>query len=162
MWILQSDYKNADTFYPVLKKELNSLIEGESNLIANLANISSWIYHSFPELNWCGFYLWEDGAQELVLGPFQGMPACLRIKPERGVCGAAYTQQKTMNISDVHAFPGHITCDANSRSELVIPLIVNSKVLGVLDLDSPKTDRFSERDEKELTLIMSELTAKIF
>lgn len=162
MWILQSDYKNVDTFYPVLKKELNSLIEGEPNLIANLANISSWIYHSMPELNWCGFYLWDNQANELVLGPFQGMPACLRIRPERGVCGASYTQQKTLNIADVHAFPGHIACDANSRSELVIPLIVKGKVLGVLDLDSPKINRFSDRDEKELTLIINELAQKIF
>lgn len=128
MWILQSDYSNIETFYPTLKNELFSLVEGEKNLIANLANISSWIHHSMPDLNWSGFYLWSDEDKELVLGPFQGKPACIRIKPERGVCGASYR---------------------------------NNKVIGVLDLDSPKVARFSARDEKELSEIINQLAQKI-
>lgn len=161
MWILQSDYSNLETFYPTLKNELFSLVEGEKNLIANLANISSWLYHSMPELNWCGFYLWNEEDKELVLGPFQGRPACIRIKPERGVCGASYKENKVMNVKDVHDFPGHIACDSASRSELVIPIVKNNKVIGVLDIDSPKPERFSAIDEKELTMIMKLLSDKI-
>lgn len=161
MWILQSDYSNIETFYPTLKNELFSLVEGEKNLIANLANISSWIHHSMPDLNWSGFYLWSDEDKELVLGPFQGKPACIRIKPERGVCGASYRDNKVMRVDDVHAFAGHIACDSASRSELVIPLVKNNKVIGVLDLDSPKVARFSARDEKELSEIINQLTQKI-
>ena len=161
MWIIQSKYGTPD-FYPTLEKELNSLIEGEKNLIANLANISSWIYHTFPDLNWSGFYLWNEGDKELVLGPFQGKPACIRIRPERGVCGASYTQAKTVRVEDVHAFAGHIACDSASRSELVIPMIKNGIVAAVLDLDSPSVGRFSEQDERELTRIMNLISSKIF
>lgn len=161
MWIIQSNYNNIETFYPTLKNELLALVEGENNLIANLANISSWIYHSMPNLNWCGFYLWSQSDQELILGPFQGKPACLRIKPERGVCGASYTQQKVMNVPDVHAFAGHIACDSASRSELVIPLMKNNKVIGVLDLDSPQVARFSKIDEDELSAIIKLIAEKI-
>lgn len=161
MWIIQSNYNNIETFYPTLKNELLALVEGENNLIANLANISSWIYHSMPNLNWCGFYLWSQSDQELILGPFQGKPACLRIKPERGVCGASYSQQKVMNVPDVHAFAGHIACDSASRSELVIPLMKNNKVIGVLDLDSPQVARFSKIDEDELSAIIKLIAEKI-
>lgn len=160
MWIINSKYSDPE-FYTSLEKELLSLIEGEQNLIANLANIASWIHHSIPDLNWSGFYLWDEGAQELVLGPFQGMPACLRIKPARGVCGAAYTKKETMRIDDVHTFPGHIACDSASRSELVIPLLKNQKVIGVLDLDSPKIGRFTTRDAMELTRIIQNLSLKL-
>jgi len=161
MWIIHSKYGDKD-FYPSLEKELLSLIEGEKNLIANLANISSWIFHSFPDLNWSGFYLWNEEDKELVLGPFQGKPACIRIKPERGVCGAAYSKARTVRVDDVHAFPGHIACDSASLSELVVPLIKDGKVMGVLDLDSPKTNRFTEEDEKEFTRIMNKISAKIY
>lgn len=161
MWIIQSKYGTPD-FYQTLEKELNSLIDGEKNLIANLSNISSWLYHTLPDLNWSGFYLWSEEDKELVLGPFQGMPACIRIKPQRGVCGAAYTQAKTQRIDDVEAFPGHIACDSASKSELVVPLIKNGKVLGVLDLDSPKHSRFNEQDAVELDRIMQLITNKIF
>lgn len=161
MWIIQSKYGEKD-FFQSLEKELGSLIEGEKNLIANLANISSWIYHTMPELNWSGFYLWNEEDKELVLGPFQGKPACIRIKPERGVCGAAYTLGKTQKVDDVHAFPGHIACDSASLSELVIPIMKDGKILGVLDLDSPKTNRFSEEDAAELTRIMNSISQKIF
>lgn len=160
MWIINSKYGEPD-FYRSLEKELHSLIEGEKNLIANLANISSWLYHTLPDLNWAGFYLWNEEDKELVLGPFQGKPACLRIKPERGVCGAAYTKGETMRVDDVHAFPGHIACDSASRSELVVPLIASNRVYGVLDLDSPEINRFSEQDSKELTQIMSVLSVKL-
>lgn len=161
MWNIHSKYGDKD-FYQSLEKELNSLIDGEKNLIANLANISSWIYHAFPDLNWSGFYLWNEEDKELVLGPFQGKPACIRIKPERGVCGAAYTKAQTVRVDDVHAFPGHIACDSASLSELVVPLIKNGKVMGVLDLDSPKTFRFTEEDEREFTRIMNLISSKIY
>lgn len=161
MWIIQSKYGEKD-FYPSLEKELFSLVDGEKNLIANLANISSWLYHTMPDLNWSGFYLWNEKDQELVLGPFQGKPACIRIRPDRGVCGAAYSQGKTLRIEDVHSFPGHIACDSASLSELVVPLKKNGKILGVLDLDSPKTNRFSELDATEITRIMDMISGKIF
>ncbi len=145
-----------------LEKELLTLIDGEKNLIANLANLSAWLYHALPDLNWCGFYCWNEEDQELVLGPFQGLPACIRIKPERGVCGASYTQARTLRVDDVEAFPGHIACDSASKSELVIPLIKNNKVLALLDLDSPQLSRFTLEDEKELTKIMCKISEKIF
>lgn len=161
MWIIQSKY-GTPGFYASLEKELFSLIDGEKNLVANLANISSWIYHTFPELNWSGFYLWNEEDQELVLGPFQGKPACIRIKPQRGVCGAAYTEARTVRVNNVHDFPGHIACDSASLSELVIPLIKDGKVLGVLDLDSPHEGRFGREDETELTRIMNALSKQLF
>lgn len=161
MWIIQSKYGEKN-FYEQLEKELQALIQGESNLIANLANISSWIYHAIPGLNWSGFYLWSDKDQELILGPFQGMPACIRIKAERGVCGQAYRERKTLNVVDVHEFPGHIACDSASRSELVIPLIKNQLCIGVLDLDAPSLARFSQQDAEELTRIMSDLSSRMF
>jgi len=152
MWHINSDYHSPD-FYQKLEKELCSLIHGEKNLIANLANISSWLYHTIPDLNWCGFYLWSEEDRELVLGPFQGKPACIRIKPDRGVCGKAYSSGQTVRVDDVHSFPGHIACDSASLSELVVPF-----KFGVLDLDSPKLNRFSEKDENELTRIMQLLS----
>lgn len=161
MWIVKAEYGSGE-FYKSLEKELFSLIEGEKNLIANLANISSWINQAFPELNWCGFYLWNEEDKELVLGPFQGKPACIRIKPERGVCGAAYTKKETVRVDDIHNFPGHIACDSASLSELVVPMIKNGKVMAVLDLDSPKTYRFSEQDQQEFTRIMSLISDKIY
>lgn len=160
MWIIHSKYGSED-FYPTLERELNSLVEGEKNLIANLANISSWLYHAIPDLNWSGFYLWSDTDNELVLGPFQGMPACIRIQPQRGVCGKAYTTAETLKIDDVESFPGHIACDSASKSELVIPLLKNGKVFGLLDLDSPKSARFSDEDANELTKIMKKISEKI-
>lgn len=161
MWIIHSKYGSSD-FYQSLEKELHSLIEGEKNLTANLANISSWLYHALPDLNWCGFYLWNDEDQELVLGPFQGMPACIRIKANRGVCGSAYSSNATLKVDDVEAFPGHIACDSASKSELVVPFSKNNKVMGVLDLDSPKHARFSYQDKEELTKIMHKISEKIF
>jgi L-methionine (R)-S-oxide reductase len=161
MYEIEARYE-SETFYKDLESELLSMISGEKNLIANLANISSWIYHAIPDLNWCGFYLWQNDDGELVLGPFQGRPACIRIRPERGVCGAAYTTGQTIRVEDVHDFPGHIACDAASISELVIPLNKNGIIYGVLDLDSPSKSRFKERDEKELTRIMGIISNHIF
>lgn len=161
MWIIQSKYGSPD-FFITLEKELFSLIEGEKNLIANLANISSWLYHTIPGLNWTGFYMWNDEDKELVLGPFQGKPACIRIRPERGVCGAAYSNAETVRVEDVHSFPGHIACDSASRSELVIPLLFEKRVMGVLDLDSPDKGRFTEEDARELTRIMNLLSRQLF
>jgi L-methionine (R)-S-oxide reductase len=161
MWIIQAKYDSPD-FYSSLENELSSLVAGEKNLYANLANISSWIYHSIPDLNWAGFYLWSNLDNELILGPFQGKPACIRIKPERGVCGAAYSQKRTIRIDDVHSFPDHITCDSASQSELVIPLEIDDQVKALLDLDSPTKRRFSELDEKELTRIFKNISKQLF
>jgi L-methionine (R)-S-oxide reductase len=161
MWMIQSQYGKSD-FYSTLERELLSLIEGEKNKVANLANISSWIFHAVPDLNWCGFYLWNEEEGELVLGPFQGKPACLRIKPERGVCGASFREKKTLRVGDVHEFPGHIACDSASRSELVIPLKKREKIFGVLDLDSPEPHRFSIEDEEGLTRIVNILAERMF
>lgn len=161
MWVIQSNYSSKD-FYPKLEKELFSLIDGEKNLVANLANIASWIYHSIPELNWCGFYLWNKEDQELILGPFQGKPACMRIKLGKGVCGTSFDKNIGIKVDDVHEFPGHIACDSASLSELVIPLRKNGEVFGVLDLDSPVKNRFSEFDLIELERIMNSIAPKIF
>lgn len=161
MWIIQSKYGTPD-FFQSLEKELFSLVDGENNLVANLSNISSWIYHAMPDLNWCGFYLWNETDKELVLGPFQGMPACIRIKPERGVCGKAYTTGATTKVDDVEAFPGHIACDSASKSELVVPLKKYGRVMAILDLDSPKLARFNDQDAVELGKIMQKLADKIY
>ncbi len=161
MWIIQSQYRTPG-FFTTLEGELLALIEGEKNLTANLANISSWIYHAVPNLNWCGFYLWSKEDKELILGPFQGKPACLRIRPERGVCGASFREKRTIRVADVNTFDDHIACDSASRSELVIPLINGDHIFGVLDLDSPFYDRFSIDDEEGLLKIMNVISKKIF
>lgn len=145
-----------------LRRSALGLIEGEKNLIANLANLAAVLYHSLPDLNWAGFYLWDQAHQELVLGPFQGKPACLRIKSGRGVCGTAYAQRKTQRVDDVHAFPGHIACDSASRSELVIPLVWDGQCIGVLDLDSPKLARFTKEEAQTLETLMRECMQKIW
>lgn len=130
--------------YEELARQLDGLLHGESDAIANLANASALIFQSLPDLNWAGFYLMKDGG--LVLGPFQGRTACVRIAVGQGVCGAAVAEGVTQLVPDVHAFPGHIACDAASRSELVVPLIVGGEVRGVLDLDSPTPARFDMTD----------------
>ena len=130
--------------YQELARQLAALIEGESDLVANSANMAALIYHGLPELNWAGFYFARQG--ELVLGPFQGKPACVRIPWGEGVCGTAAARSAAIVVPDVHEFPGHIACDPQSRSELVVPLIANNRVLGVLDIDSPVPGRFDEED----------------
>src|SRR5213079_1539365 len=141
--------------YDQLASQLSSLLAGERNLIANAANFSALIFHSLPDLNWAGFYFAKDG--ELVLGPFQGQPACVRIKIGQGVCGAGAAKCETVIVPNVHEFPGHIACDSNSNSEIVVPLMKDSQLVGVLDLDSPSFARFDEEDASGL-----ERLAKIF
>jgi GAF domain-containing protein len=131
--------------YRELADQLAALIEGEPDLIANAGNMAALIYHGLPQLNWAGFYFAKE-TRELVLGPFQGKPACVRIPWGQGVCGTAAARRETLVVPDVHDFPGHIACDPNSRSELVVPLITAGEVLGVLDLDSPVRDRFEDDD----------------
>lgn len=143
--------------YRQLVEELRSLLAGENDWIANLANSAALIYHSLPELNWAGFYLFKEG--ELVVGPFQGKPACVRIALGKGVCGTAAVQRKTQVVRDVHEFPGHIACDSASRSEIVVPMIRNGALLGVLDLDSPKLARFDEQDREGLEQLVTALLA---
>jgi len=137
--------------YAQLLEQARALVHGESDRIANAANLSALIYHAVPQLNWAGFYLF-DGT-ELVVGPFQGLPACVRIPLHKGVCGAAATQRVTQRIDDVDAFPGHIACDSASRSELVVPLVKGDTLIGVLDLDSPEPARFDADDQAGLEAI---------
>ncbi|WAA11698.1 GAF domain-containing protein [Fervidibacillus halotolerans] len=134
--------------YSLIIKQLKSLVEGEPNKIANLSNASALLNQFLDRINWVGFYLLED--QQLVLGPFQGLPACVRIPIGKGVCGTAAKRKEPIIVPDVHDFPGHIACDANSRSEIVIPMIKNGELIGVLDIDSPKKNRFDEEDQKYL------------
>ena len=133
----------ADT-YGDLERELQALLIGEPDAVANAANAAAAIYHALPELNWAGFYFLRD--EELVLGPFQGRPACVRIGLGKGVCGTAAIEHRSVLVPDVHAFPGHIACDSASNSELVVPLMRGGQLLGVLDLDSPRRARFDEAD----------------
>jgi len=136
---------DTTTLYRDLAAALEALIGDETDAVANMANAASLIWESLPDINWVGFYRNVEG--ELVLGPFQGRPACIRIPFGTGVCGAAAETRQVQRIEDVHAFPGHIACDAASNSEIVVPLISNGELLGVLDIDSPKTGRFTEEDE---------------
>lgn len=145
--------------YEMLHKQLKALLEDEPNRIANLSNASALLNQFLNETNWVGFYLMED--VELVLGPFQGLPACVRIPLGKGVCGTAAGENKTMRVEDVHAFPGHIACDAASQSEIVIPLVKDGVVIGVLDIDSPVKSRFDEEDQKGLETFAEVLTKYI-
>jgi L-methionine (R)-S-oxide reductase len=129
---------------PDLLSALDALLDGERDWLANLANVAAVLPAHLPDINWAGFYLWRQG--ELVLGPFQGRPACVRIAEGRGVCGQAATRRTTLIVKDVHDFPGHIACDPRSRSELVVPLLNASTLLGVLDIDSPRLARFDDTD----------------
>ena len=131
--------------YTLLQAQLESLLADERDFIANAAQFSAFLYHQLDDLNWGGFYLNRN--EELVLGPFQGQIACVRIPFGRGVCGAAAASRQTQRVEDVHAFAGHIACDSASNSELVVPLIKDGRLIGVLDLDSPSIGRFSEQDQ---------------
>jgi GAF domain-containing protein len=141
--------------YAELASSLRALIAGERDWIANLANASALLYQSLPDLNWAGFYLMKDG--ELVVGPFQGLPACVRIPLGKGVCGTAAAQRQTIVVPNVHAFPGHIACDSASNSEIVVPMIRDGEVIGVLDLDSPKLERFDAQDREGLERFVAAL-----
>lgn len=139
-------------FYDELAQQARALLAGETNRVANAANLAALLYHSLPDLNWTGFYFLTDG--ELVVGPFQGKPACVRIAIGRGVCGRAAETRQTQVVPDVHAFPDHIACDAASRSEIVIPLVsAAGELIGVLDLDSPTLARFDDEDRKGLEAV---------
>lgn len=134
------------TLYANLAEQAGHLLAGESDRIANAANFSALLYHTLPEVNWVGFYFFDG--KELVVGPFQGKPACVRIALSRGVCGAAATTRTTQRVADVHDFPGHIACDSASRSEIVVPLVLaDGSLLGVLDIDSPLPGRFDAVDQ---------------
>jgi len=134
---------NAE-FYAEIASQLRGLLAGEPDFIANAANFAALLFHALPDLNWAGFYLYKDG--ELVLGPFQGQPACVRIALGKGVCGTAAERRETVLVENVHEFPGHIACDSASNSELVVPLLKDDQLLGVLDLDSPRIARFDATD----------------
>lgn len=133
------------TMYRDLASALGGLLAGETDAVANMANACGLIFETLPDVNWVGFYRNVGG--ELVLGPFQGRPACIRIKFGEGVCGAAAATKQVQRVEDVHAFPGHIACDSASNSELVVPILRDGELIAVLDLDSPKTARFTEQDE---------------
>lgn len=133
----------------IVLAQLEGLIKDEPNWIANLSNASALLNETFDEINWVGFYLWEESSKQLVLGPFQGKVACIRIDSGKGVCGTAFEKEETIIVPDVNEFPGHIVCDAASQSEIVVPLIKDGKTIGVLDVDAPVKDRFGI-EEKEL------------
>ncbi|MGE7946954.1 GAF domain-containing protein [Lysinibacillus sp. NPDC093688] len=145
--------------YNTLAKQLDALLTGESDRIANLSNASALLNQFLPNINWVGFYVLQG--EELVLGPFQGLPACVRIPIGRGVCGTAVSKEETMVVKDVHDFPGHIACDAASQSEIVIPLKKEGEVIGVLDIDSPIVNRFSKEDQEGLELFVKTLLSHL-
>ncbi|MCX6139323.1 MAG: GAF domain-containing protein [Candidatus Kapabacteria bacterium] len=145
--------------YDKIVLSVEQITEGESNLVPNLANTASILYHSLPNVNWAGFYLYDN--TELVLGPFHGSPACIRIALGRGVCGTAAQKRTTIVVEDVHEFPGHIACDANSRSEVVVPLIHAGKLVGVLDVDSPLLGRFTQEDAEGLERVAALLMSRM-
>jgi len=151
------DHANKAEFYRELAQQLEALLTGESDMIANAANTSALMFQMMPDLNWAGFYRF-DGT-ELVLGPFQGKVACVRIPFGRGVCGTTAVKRETVVVADVHAFPGHIACDAASNSEIVLPVIQNGELIGVFDIDSPETNRFSDADRIGLEKLVARFAA---
>jgi GAF domain-containing protein len=157
----RSDMKSMDksAFYRDLARQLEALLGAETNRIANAANAAALIYHALPDLNWAGFYFRHG--DELVLGPFQGKPACVRIPIGKGVCGASAARGEAVLVPDVHAFPGHIACDPDSRSELVLPLVENGSVSGVLDLDSPLPSRFDDTDRRGCERLVALFLARL-
>ncbi|ANK37028.1 MULTISPECIES: GAF domain-containing protein [Staphylococcus] len=148
-----------ETNYDLLQKQVASLIEDESNLIAILSNVSALLNDSLDQINWVGFYLIENN--ELILGPFQGHPACVHIAIGKGVCGTAVETNESQLVEDVNAFPGHIACDANSKSEIVVPIHKDNQIIGVLDIDAPITNRFSNTDKIALEEIVKILEQQI-
>lgn len=154
-----ADDHTDDERYRELAASARSLLAGEHDRIANAANLSALVYHGLPGLNWVGFYSYDG--RELVVGPFQGRPACVRIGLDRGVCGAAARTRRTQRVADVHAVPDHIACDPLSRSELVVPLVSEGALLGVFDLDSPELDRFGPVDQRGLEEIAAIYLASV-
>ena len=145
--------------YAELTDAARALIDGESDRVANAANLSALVYQALPQVNWVGFYFFDG--RELVVGPFQGKPACVRIPLDRGVCGAAARTRTTKRVADVHAVPDHIACDADSRSEIVVPLVHHGELIGVFDLDSPVPDRFGADDQAGLEAIAEAFIATL-
>ena len=143
---------NYSTNYQLLTQELTALVDGVPYLIANLSNASALLWQHLPDINWAGFYVMEEGA--LVLGPFQGKPACIRIPVGRGVCGTAVAEDAVQLVPDVHLFPGHIACDGASNSEIVLPIHKDGQVWGVLDIDSPNLARFTAEDQTGLEAVV--------
>jgi len=155
--VARSHHGSAEEVHRDLLEQARALLHGERDFTANAANLAALIFHTLPDLNWAGFY-WMKGG-ELVLGPFQGKPACVRIAIGKGVCGTAARDRKSIVVPDVEAFPGHIACDSASRSEVVVPVIVGGKVVGVLDLDSPLKSRFSDADARGLEALVGAFIA---
>jgi GAF domain-containing protein len=156
---MKTQITSKTDLYDQLAAQLSSLLAGERDLIANAANFSSLVFHSLPDLNWAGFYFEKDG--ELVLGPFQGKPACVRIRIGQGVCGAGAAKCETVIVPNVHEFPGHIACDSASNSEIVVPLMKGARLIGVLDLDSPTASRFDQEDARGLEGLAGILLASV-
>lgn len=155
---MSNSYKNNE--YELIINSLKQLIVTETGIIANLANISALLNQYMSNLNWVGFYMVNE--DNLILGPFQGRPACLIIKKGKGVCGCAWGKNETVIVENVHDFPGHIACDCNSKSEIVIPINLNGQVIGVLDIDSPILKRFDEIDKENLEIIVSIIEQLVF
>ncbi|MEZ5473780.1 MAG: GAF domain-containing protein [Steroidobacteraceae bacterium] len=153
------DFRDKPRGYADLLRDLMALLAGEHDLIANAANTAALLYGALPDINWAGCYLLQG--DELVLGPFQGKPACVRIAMGHGVCGTVARDRRTLVVSDVHAFAGHIACDAESRSEIVVPLLSGSRLLGVLDIDSPLPARFDAADAAGLEPVAAALVASL-
>ena len=147
--------------YAELARSLRALLEGEPDLVACAANMAALLYWSLPELNWAGFYLVEPRTGDLLLGPFQGKPACVRIPIGNGVCGTAAARRETLVVADVHAFEGHIACDSASNSEVVVPILDGERLIGVLDLDSPVPARFDADDARGLEVLVQVFVAAI-
>lgn len=153
------EHMSTIQLYQRLAQQADALMAEENNLIANLANLSALLFMELEDVNWAGFYLCEN--DELVLGPFQGLPACIRIPIGRGVCGTAASTLQSQLVTDVHDFPGHIACDAASNSEIVVPIVINNKLIGVLDIDSPSIGRFNQDDLDGAELLVSQLVQRL-
>ena len=147
------------TDYELMVEQAEQIISAEPHYVAALSNISALLFESMDRINWAGFYLMDRGS--LLVGPFQGKTACIRIEIGKGVCGTAVKENRIQRVADVHSFPGHIACDSASRSEIVLPLHNNEKIVGVLDIDSPDPDRFSEADEKGLEVLAQKIGEKV-
>lgn len=154
-----ADQAGTAGMYELMTAEMASLMETDAYFLPVLANASALLWHTLPDLNWAGFYLVRSGM--LVLGPFQGKPACIHIQRGRGVCGTAWERDETVVVEDVHAFPGHIACDSASRSEIVVPIHANGEIMGVLDLDSPREGRFSQTDREGLEAFVRVLESAV-
>ncbi|MCL6453618.1 MAG: GAF domain-containing protein [Alicyclobacillus sp.] len=146
-------------FYEQVAAQTRHLMDGEPNWVANLSNVSALLNLHLTNINWVGFYLYDEARDELVLGPFQGKPACIRIGPGKGVCGTAFANVRTLVVPDVNAFPGHIACDSASRSEVVVPLCVDGQCVGVLDIDAPVPARFDEADGEGLERVAAAIAS---